>query len=269
MMSPELLDQFEEYRRSGDRALRNRLVEEHIGFADFLARRFANRGEPIDDLRQVALVGLVKAVERFDPERGVTFTSFAVPTITGEIKRHFRDRTWSVRVPRNLQELTLEIERARNDLGHELGRSPTVSEIATHLGATDEDVLEGLEAATMYRSGSLDAPVPGGEGRTLGDRIPALVDEQAEAENRTLVGQLLSGLPVRERRIVYLRYFEGLTQNEIADRMGISQMHASRLLAKSLDQLARAVADADRGDGAGDWGDADADVLQFRVPPSA
>lgn len=266
MMSEELVEQFREYRRSGARELRNALVEEHIGFADFLARRFANRGEPIDDLRQVALIGLVKAVERFDPERGVTFTSFAVPTITGEIKRHFRDRTWSVRVPRNLQELTLEIERARNELGHALGRSPTVSEIARHLDATDEEVLEGLEAATLYRSGSLDAPVPGGEGRTVGDRIPAVVDEQAEAENRTLVRQLLERLPLRERRIVYLRYFEGLTQNEIADRMGISQMHVSRLLAKSLEQLAHAVGEAD-GDDEGSG--VAAEVLPLRIPPSA
>lgn len=248
MMSEELLQQFREYRASGTRNLRNALVEEHIGFADFLARRFANRGEPIDDLRQVALVGLVKAVERFDPDRGVTFASFAVPTITGEIKRHFRDRTWSVRVPRNLQELTLEIERARNELGHTLGRSPTVSEIAENLDVTDEQVLEGLEAATYYRSGSLDAPVAGAEGRSLGDRIPSVTDDHAEAENRALVRQLLANLPVRERRIVYLRYFEGLTQNEIADRMGISQMHVSRLLTKSLDQLARTVATAEQLD---------------------
>jgi RNA polymerase sigma-B factor len=153
-----------------------------------------------------------------------------------------------VRVPRNLQELTLEIERARNDLGHTLGRSPTVSEIATHLEVTDEEVLEGLEAATLYRSGSLDAPVAGAEGRSLGDRIPSLTDDHGEAENRALVRQLLANLPVRERRIVYLRYFEGLTQNEIADRMGISQMHVSRLLTKSLDQLARTVATAEQAD---------------------
>jgi RNA polymerase sigma-B factor len=243
MMSEELVQRFRAYRDSGVRSMRNELVEEHIGFAEFLARRFANRGEPIDDLRQVALVGLVKAVERFDPDRGVTFASFAVPTITGEIKRHFRDRTWSVRVPRNLQELTLEIERARNELGHALGRSPTVSEIATHLEVTDEEVLEGLEAATLYRSGSLDAPIAGAEGRSLADQLPSAADDHGDAEDRAVVRQLLSSLPVRERRIVYLRYFEGLTQNEIAEQMGISQMHVSRLLTKSIQQLARTVGD--------------------------
>lgn len=246
MTSEAVLDQFREYRRSGAIPLRNALVEEHIGVADFLARRFANRGEPIDDLRQVASVGLVKAVERFDPDRGIAFTSFAVPTITGEIKRHFRDRTWSVRVPRNLQELTLEIERARTDLGQQLGRSPTVSEIAAHLDVTDEAVLEGIEAATYYRSGSLDAPTPGAERGSLGDHIPSTDDEHTEAENRTLVRQLLAELPVRERRIVYLRYFEGLTQSEIAEQMGISQMHVSRLLSKSMEQLSHAIA-ADDG----------------------
>src|SRR5262249_10304243 len=235
------------YRASGARELRNGLVEEHMGFADFLARRFANRGEPLDDLRQVALVGLVKAIERFDPDRGGTFASFAVPTITGEIKRHFRHRTWSVRVPRNLQELTMSIERARNELGHRLGRSPTVTEIARELDVTEEEILEGLEAATLYRSGSLDAPQTGADGRSLRDRIPAPNDEQTEPENRAPVRALRATLPVRERRIVYLRYFEGLTQNEIADRMGISQMHVSRLLTKSIQQLGKAFAADDDG----------------------
>ncbi|MFA5884691.1 MAG: SigB/SigF/SigG family RNA polymerase sigma factor [Acidimicrobiia bacterium] len=245
-MSPELVERFYAYRESGSRDVRNELVEEHIGFADFLARRFSNRGEPNDDLRQVAFVGLVKAVERFDPDRGVPFVSFAVPTITGEIKRHFRDRTWSVRVPRNLQELTFEIERARNDLGHSFGRSPTVSEIAAELDVSDEAVLEGLEAATMYRSGSLDAPVAGAEGRTVGDCVPAGDDDHADTENRAFVRELLAALPPRERRIVYLRYFEGLTQSEIADRMGISQMHVSRLLARSLNELTQAAKHPDQ-----------------------
>ena len=245
MIDPDARARFQAYRAAPSREARNRLVEEHVGFADFLARRFANRGEPTDDLRQVAMVGLVKAVERFDPERGVTFSSFAVPTITGEIKRHFRDRTWSVRVPRNLQELTMEIERARNDLGHELGRSPTVSEIAVHLDVTEEAILEGLEAATMYRSGSLDTPVAGAEGRTVGDLVRDRDDAHAEAEDREFVRELLGSLPPRERRIVYLRYFEGLTQTEIAGRLGISQMHVSRLLARSLEELARAAGDAE------------------------
>jgi RNA polymerase sigma-B factor len=237
MTEPDVTERFREYRRSGDRALRNELIEEHMGFAAYLARRFANRGEPFDDLRQVALIGLVKAIERYDPDRGVAFASFAVPTITGEIKRHFRDRTWSVRVPRNLQEITMAIERVRNELGHELGRSPTITEIADALDVTEEEVLEGLEAGTLYRSASLDAPAHGGTALPLGESLPARVDEQAKAEDHAFVVELLSRLPVRERRIVFLRYFEGLTQTEIAERMGISQMHVSRLLAKSIQQL--------------------------------
>ena len=233
----DVADRFRELRRSGSRSVRNELVEEHAGFADYLARRFANRGEPIDDLRQVALIGLVKAVERFDPDRGVNFTSFAAPTITGEIKRHFRDRTWSIRVPRGLQELTLEIERCRGELGQDLGRSPTVAEIAEHAGVSEESVIEGLEAASVYRSGSLDASVPGDDRRPIAERLAASTDDVSEADDRALVRDLLDELPIRERRIVYFRYFEGLTQSEIAERVGISQMHVSRLLTRSLDEL--------------------------------
>jgi RNA polymerase sigma-B factor len=243
-MSEDSADRFRELQRMGSRELRNELVDEHAGFADYLARRFANRGEPLDDLRQVALLGLVKAVERFDPDRGVKFTSFAAPTITGEIKRHFRDRTWSIRVPRSLQERTLEIERCRGELGHELGRSPTVPEIAEHAGISEEEVIEGMEAAGAYRSGSLDASAPGEDERSLGDRIPSAGDDVAEADDRALVRDLLERLPVRERRIVYLRYFEGMTQGEIADKIGISQMHVSRLLTRSLEQLGSTQDDA-------------------------
>jgi RNA polymerase sigma-B factor len=243
-MTDDRADRFRELQRTGSRVLRNELVDEHAGFADYLARRFANRGEPLDDLRQVALLGLVKAVERFDPDRGVKFTSFAAPTITGEIKRHFRDRTWSIRVPRSLQERTLQIERCRGELGHEIGRSPTVPEIAERAGISEEQVIEGMEAAGAYRSGSLDAGAPGADDRSLGERIPSADDDVAEADDRALVRDLLERLPVRERRIVYLRYFEGMTQGEIADRIGISQMHVSRLLTKSLEQLGSSVDDA-------------------------
>ncbi len=249
MMSEESAERFREYRRSGTRELRNELVEEHAGFADYLARRFANRGEPLDDLRQVALLGLVKAVERFDPDRGVSFTSFAAPTITGEIKRHFRDRTWSIRVPRSLQELSLEIERCRGELGHDLGRPPTVGEIAERVGVTEETVLEGMEAAGMYRSGSLDATIGGDEeGATVGDRVAVPDEELSTSDERLMLRELLGELPIRERRIVYLRYFEGLTQGEIADQIGISQMHVSRLLSRSLEQLGAGVADRGKMD---------------------
>ena len=234
----EAIERFREYRRSGSRELRNELIQHHEGFAEYLARRLAHRGEPIDDLRQVALVGLLKAVERFDPERGFSFTTFAAPTIIGELKRHFRDRTWSVRVPRRLQELSLRIEQCRTELGQELGRAPTPAEIADRAEVTEEEVLEGMEAASLYRIGSLDAPVRGGDEATLeADRVGGEDDELVGAEDRLLVRELIARLPVRERRIVYLRYFEGLTQTEIADRVGISQMHVSRLLTRSLEAL--------------------------------
>jgi RNA polymerase sigma-B factor len=241
----EATNQFREFRESGSRALRNELVEAHAGFADYLARRFANRGEPLDDLRQVAMIGLVKAVERFDPDRGTTFTSFAAPTITGEIKRHFRDRTWSIRVPRSLQELSLEIERCRSELGQKLSRSPTIPEIAEQIGVSEETVIEGIEAAGVYRSTSLDAMVPGEEHWTVGERIAAPDDEISKTDDAVILRELLARLPIRERRIVYLRYFEGRTQGEIAEHIGISQMHVSRLLARSLEHLGQQITDTD------------------------
>ena len=249
-MSDDVAGRFRAFRGSGRLDLRNELVEEFARFAEYLARRFVHRGEPLDDLRQVALIGLVKAVERFDPDRGVNFTSFAAPTITGEIKRHFRDRTWAIRVPRSLQELTLEIERCRGELGHELGHSPTIAEIAEHLDVSEEAVLEGLEAAGLYRTDSLDATVPGDDDRSVGDRVAATVDGHMEADDRVLVRELLAHLPIRERRIVYLRFFEGLAQAEIADRMGISQMHVSRLLTRSLERLGEHIDPGEPGDDA-------------------
>lgn len=241
-MSADTTNRFLELRTTGSETLRNELVEEHAGFAEYLARRFSNRGEPFDDLRQVALIGLVKAVERFDPTRGVNFTSFAAPTITGEIKRHFRDTTWAIRVPRSLQERKADIERCRTELGHELGRSPTIAEIAESLELTEEAVIEGIEASGCYRSTSLDAGVSGeDDGLSLGDLIHEPGSESDEADDRELVRTMLSELPLRERRIVYLRFFEGLTQDEIAEQMGISQMHVSRLLSRSLEHLGRTV----------------------------
>jgi len=233
------LNRFREYRRTGSTELRDRLTEEHVGFADYLARRFAHRGEPLDDLRQVAMVGLLKAIERFDPELGNTFTTFAAPTIVGELKRHFRDRTWAVRVPRQLQELSLEIERARTELGHELGRPPRLDEIAAFLDATEEEVLEGMDAASVYRLRSLDAPTDDEFGRS--ERVGGEDAELTSADDRLMIRELIADLPEREREIVYLRYFEGLTQTEIAERVGISQMHVSRLLSRSLETLGRVV----------------------------
>jgi RNA polymerase sigma-B factor len=234
----ETYERFAEYRRTGDRALRNQLVEEHMRLAEFLARRFSHRGESPDDLRQVALVGLLKAVERFEPDRGLQFSSFATPTITGELKRHFRDKGWAVRVPRRIQELHLELDRTVADLNQELGRPPTPAEIAQRAGVLEEDVLESMEAGSLYRLASLDSSRSDDEtAPSPAQRLGELDHELGAVENRVAVSEMLSLLPEREQKIVYLRFFEGLTQSEIAEQIGISQMHVSRLLVRSLETL--------------------------------
>ena len=233
-----LMRTFEEFAQTRDPKLRDDLIEAHLGLAEYLARRFANRGEPLDDLVQVASLGLVKAVERFDPARGLEFTTFATPTIVGELKRHFRDKGWAVRVPRRVQELHLRVTRVIDDLALELGRSPTVQEIAQRAGTTEDEVVEAVDAGSAYRSASLDA------GRSDDDESPGLLGqlgeldpELARAERRAALGPLISELPEREQVMLYLRFYEGMTQSEIAKRLGISQMHVSRLLARSLQQL--------------------------------
>ena len=234
---PEL-EIFAEYRRTGDRRLRNQLIEAHRPLAVHLARRFSNRTEPLDDLVQVAQLGLLKAVERFDPERGVAFSSFATPTILGELKRHFRDATWAVRVSRRAQEMLLEVNGATSDLAQRLGRAPTVVEIATHLSVREEEVLEAFEAGAAYRTAPISGP-----GDTSDDDVdlrmpPGVLDSELElADERSMVASLLTVLPERERQIVYLRFFEERTQTEIADQIGISQMHVSRLLRQSLRRM--------------------------------
>jgi RNA polymerase sigma factor, sigma-70 family/RNA polymerase sigma-70 factor, sigma-B/F/G subfamily len=231
-------DRFVAYHGSHDRGLRDELILEHLGLAHALARRYSGRGEALDDLQQVATVGLLKAVERFDPERGLAFTTFAVPTITGEIKRHFRDRAWATRVPRGLQERALRLTRAVQDLSHELGRSPSLDEIAQALDVDVEAVLEAMEVNRSYATSSLDAPVGNDETSRGLDRVLGRIDPGLEAVDREMVvGDLLASLPERDRQIVHLRFFEGLTQSEISDRIGISQMHVSRLLSKSLASL--------------------------------
>jgi RNA polymerase sigma-B factor len=234
----ETYERFAEYRRTGDRALRNQLVEEHMRLAEFLARRFSHRGESPEDLRQVALVGLLKAVERFEPDRGLQFSSFATPTITGELKRHFRDKGWAVRVPRRIQELHLELDRTVAELNQELGHPPTPAEIAQRAGVLEEDVLESMEAGSLYRLASLDSSRSDDEAApSPAQRLGELDHELGAVENRVAVSEMLSLLPEREQKIVYLRFFEGLTQSEIAEQIGISQMHVSRLLVRSLEML--------------------------------
>lgn len=233
----ELDERFAEYRRTNDRELRNELIEAHMRLAEFLSRRFQHRGESLDDLRQVALVGLLKAVERFEPERGLQFSSFATPTIIGELKRHFRDKGWAVRVPRRVQELHLELDQTIASLTQELRRPPSTTEIAARAGAWEEDVLEAMEANGLYRLPSIDASRNDDDGGSIDSRVGVTDEEFDAVDDRVAVRELLSVLPERERRIVYLRFFEGRTQSEIAVEIGISQMHVSRLLTKSLETL--------------------------------
>ena len=235
---------FGEFATSRDPKLRAELIEAHIGLAEYLARRFNNRGEPLDDLVQVASMGLVKAVDRFDPERAVEFSTYATHTIVGELKRHFRDKGWAVRAPRRMQELYLRLGKIVSTLSQEQGRSPTIPELATEAGVSEEEVLEALEAGQAYRFASLDAPSPGDEGDTMGSRLGSDDPNMIDAEHRASLSPLIAKLPEREQSILYLRFYDGLTQSEIADRMGISQMHVSRLLARSLAQL-RAASEED------------------------
>ena len=218
-------------------ALRDRAIEAWLPLARHLANRYAGRGEPADDLLQTAVVGLIKAVDKFDPDFGVDFAGYAIPTIAGEIKRHFRDRTWAIRVPRRLQELRLAITAANGTLSHTLGRSPTVADVAAHLGITEEEVLEGLEGARAYSATSLSSLV-GAEGSSeLGETLGGADHEFELAETRIALGPALAALDERERAIVTLRFYGNLTQAEIAERVGISQMHVSRLIARALLKL--------------------------------
>jgi len=228
---------FVEYRQTGARSLRNELIEAHQGLAAHLARRFANRGEQLDDLKQVAFVGLLKAVERFDPDRNLEFSTFATATIEGELKRHFRDKTWAIRPPRRRQELHLRLGGAVSELSQHLGRAPRVPEVAAHLGVSEDEVLDAMYAGGAYRPTSLDAPRGGAESTTLESRIGSEDAGFELAEHRLIVEELLAGLPEREQTIVRLRFFEDMGQAEIDERVGISQMHVSRLLARTLLQL--------------------------------
>ena len=222
-----------------DRArARERLVTMYLPLAEHLARRFRNRGEPLDDLIQVASLALLKSIDGFDTGRGAAFTSYAIPMIVGELKRHFRDKGWDVRVPRRLQELRLEIMKVTDSLCQQLGRSPTVSDIATHLGVSDEEVIEGLDSAHAYRALSLHAPVAGDEAST--ELVDLLGEDDRDlecVEQREALRPLLATLAPREQKIIAMRFYGNLTQSQIAAELGISQMHVSRLLAQSLATL--------------------------------
>ncbi|MBC7273943.1 MAG: RNA polymerase sigma factor SigF [Streptomyces sp.] len=217
--------------------LRNQLVRMHLPLVEHLARRFRNRGEPLDDLTQVATIGLIKSVDRFDPERGVEFSTYATPTVVGEIKRHFRDKGWAVRVPRRLQELRLALTTATAELSQLHGRSPTVHELAEKLSISEEEVLEGLESANAYSTLSLDVPDTDDESPAVADTLGAEDEALEGVEYRESLKPLLEDLPPREKRILLLRFFANMTQSQIAQEVGISQMHVSRLLARTLAQL--------------------------------
>ncbi len=220
------------------REIREELVRLHLPLVEHLARRFLNRGEPYDDLLQVGTIGLIKAIDRFDVERAVEFSTYATPTIVGEIKRHFRDKGWAIRVPRRLQELRISISGVSAELTQSFGRSPTISEIAKRVGVTEEEVLEGLESANAYSTLSLDATDPTEDSAlsmldTLGEDDEALEG----VENRESIKPLLEQLHPREKHILTLRFFKGMTQSQIATEIGVSQMHVSRLLNRTLQHL--------------------------------
>jgi RNA polymerase sigma-B factor len=226
--------------------LRGELVELHLPLVEYLARRFRNRGEWLDDLTQVATIGLIKSIDRFDLSRGVEFSTYATPTIVGEIKRHFRDKGWAVRVPRRLQELKLALTTAIGDLAQREGRAPTVAELAAHLQMSDEDVLEGLESANAYSTVSLDAPDSGDDDAPAVAESLGMLDDALEGvEYRESLKPLLERLPPREKRILLLRFFGNMTQSQIAAELGISQMHVSRLLARTLTQLREGLTEDD------------------------
>ncbi|MCA2213212.1 SigB/SigF/SigG family RNA polymerase sigma factor [Jidongwangia harbinensis] len=220
-------------------ALRERAIEAWLPLARHLAARYNGRGEPADDLLQTATVGLIKAIDRYDADRGVEFSSFAIPTVLGEVKRHFRDRTWSVRVPRRTQELRMAISEANNTLLQTLERSPTVADVAAHLGITEEEVLEGLEGARAYSATSLSTPVSEDQSMSLGDTLGTEDHEYELTELRMVLGTAMASLDEREQKILSLRFYGNLTQSDIADQIGVSQMHVSRLIMRALAKLRR------------------------------
>lgn len=231
----------EAYHRDGDLRARDLLIERMMPLVRHIARRYANRGEPLDDLVQVGAVGLIKAVDRFDLERGVKLSTFAAPNIAGEIKRHFRDRGWSIRVPRDIQELNAKLTQATDRLTTKLSRSPTIKELAEAVKATEEEVLDAMQGAQSYSTVSFEEPI--GDNRTALELLGEEDPEFMTAERRVLLTDGMRDLAEREQQIMRLRFFDGLTQREIADAVGISQMHVSRLIRRSLDDMRLAMAD--------------------------
>jgi RNA polymerase sigma-B factor len=232
------------YHEQGDLAAREQLIEQYMSLVRSLARRYSYRGEQLEDLVQIGAIGLIKAIDRFDVNRGVELTTYATPNIIGEIKRHFRDRGWSVRVPRGLQELNIQLSRLIEQLTVQHGRSPTIPELAKAAGVTDEEVLEAIESGRAYSSLSLSAGSGHDEDGEL-DPLESLGTEEHQyevSEDRAVLAPGFRVLDERERRILHLRFFEGLTQSQIAQQVGISQMHVSRLIRRSLEKIREEIA---------------------------
>lgn len=230
---------FRRYKDEGDMDAREQLVMSHLNLVRFLANKFKNRGEPLDDLVQVGYLGLIKAIDRFDPSRGLEFTTFATPTIMGEIKRHFRDKGWSVRVPRRLQELSAKVNQATDALTTELQRSPSIAEVAEYLDATPDEVLEAMESSSAYSSVPLESPA-GAEAEdapSVLDRYATEDSELAFTDDRLVIEEALEGFSPREREVIDLRFLKGMTQIEIAEQLGISQVQVSRLLRRTLKKI--------------------------------
>ncbi len=228
---------FRRYKEEGDEEARNQLVMNHLNLVRYLASKFVNRGEQLEDLIQVGTIGLIKAIDRFDPNRGLEFTTYATPTIMGEIKRHFRDKGWSVRVPRRLQELSTRISAITDELITELHRTPSVAEIAERAGTSVEEILEAMESSSAYSSVPL-------EGGSDDEDAPSVIDQYASededfsaTDNRMLLDSVISDFTMREKEVIRMRFDEGLTQSEIAEQLGISQVQVSRLLRKTLKRI--------------------------------
>jgi RNA polymerase sigma-B factor len=233
------------YHEDGDLQAREQLIEQYMSLVRSLARRYSYRGEQLEDLVQIGAIGLIKAIDRFDLERGVELTTYATPNIIGEIKRHFRDKGWSVRVPRGLQELNVQLSRLMEQLTVQLARSPTIPELAKAAGVEEEEVLEALESGRAYTSLSLSVGGGGGDDDDL-DPLESLGTEEHQyevSEDRALLAPGFKALDERERQILQLRFFEGLTQSQIAQQVGISQMHVSRLIRRSLEKIRETIAE--------------------------
>ena len=230
---------FRRYKEQGDMEAREQLVMSHLNLVRFLANKFKNRGEPLDDLVQVGYLGLIKAIDRFDPSRGLEFTTFATPTIMGEIKRHFRDKGWSVRVPRRLQELSAKVNQATDALTAELQRSPSIAEVAAYLDAMPDEVLEAMESSSAYSSVPLEAPsgADADDTPSVLDRYATEDSDLAFTDDRLVIEEALEGFSPREREVIDLRFLKGMTQIEIAEQLGISQVQVSRLLRRTLKKI--------------------------------